>query len=77
MIWSWWTELFDRSDERRRRRRLGMGAALGTLGAAGIILPQIFGLPEVIDPIAFPVGFVVGVTTGLGATLTLFNLRPR
>ena len=65
------------TNDRQRRQLLAIGAVLCTIGSAGIVLPLIVGMPDVPDRLAFPTGFVVGMATGLGAALSLVNLRPR
>ncbi len=65
------------TNNRQRRQLLAIGAALCTIGSLGITLPLILGMPNVPDQLQFPIGFVFGIATGLGAGLSLFNLRPR
>ncbi|MBU0719370.1 MAG: hypothetical protein KJ749_14075 [Planctomycetes bacterium] len=62
-------------NEQERRQLLATGAVLASVGGAGIIIPLIVGVPEATGAVAFPVGFLVGLATGLGTVLTLFNLR--
>ena len=57
--------------------RLALGAALATLGALGIALSLLLGWPEAAGPWAFLLGFVTGVVTGLGATLSVAGLIER
>jgi|GEM_PF-5646053 len=65
------------TNDRQRRQFLAIGAALCTLGSLGVVLPLILGMPNVPDQLAFPIGFIFGIATGLGAGLSLVNLRPR
>ena len=64
------------TSELQRRRFLATGSILCTTGALGIVLPLIFGIPDTMGSVAFPVGFLAGLTAGLGTALTLFNLTP-
>ena len=64
------------TNELQRHRFLATGSILCTTGALGIILPLIFGIPESMGAVAFPVGFLAGLTAGLGTALTLCNLPP-
>ncbi len=59
------------------KTQLGLGAALATLGALGIVLSLLLGWPEATGPWAFVLGFVTGVVTGLGATLSVAGLIGR
>jgi NhaP-type Na+/H+ or K+/H+ antiporter len=54
--------------------RLALGAALATIGALGIALSLLLGWSEAPGPWAFLLGFVTGVVTGLGATLSVAGL---
>ena len=62
--------------EEQRHRLLATGVILGTTGALGVILPLICGVPDAMGAVAFPVGFLVGLSAGLGTALTLGNIRP-
>lgn len=57
--------------------KLGLGAALATLGALSIVLSLLLGWPEAARPWAFLLGFIIGVVTGLGATLSVAGLIER
>ena len=54
---------------------LALGCVLSVFGALGIITPLITDVPFLhTGPVAFSLGFVVGMMTGLGATLAIYNL---
>ena len=55
-------------------RRLGVGACLAGIGALGIILGPALGVTDLGRPWSFLVGFITGVITGLGATLSVAGL---
>lgn len=57
--------------------KLALGAALATLGALGIVLSLLLDWPEAAGSWAFLLGFVTGVVTGLGATLSVAGLIER
>lgn len=57
--------------------KLALGAVLSTLGALAIVLSLLLGWSEVPSPWDFLLGFVVGVVTGLGATLAIAGLIER
>jgi hypothetical protein len=55
-------------------KKTSIGAFLAAVGGIGIILSILLGPPDVGRPWDFLIGFGVGVTTGLGATLSLYGL---
>lgn len=57
--------------------KLALGAVLATIGALGITLSVLLGWPEAAGPGASLLGFVTGVVTGLGATLSVAGLIER
>ncbi len=57
--------------------KMGLGAALATVGTLGIVLSFLLGWTEAVRPWGYIVGFIVGVITGLGATLSIAGLLER
>ncbi len=57
--------------------KLALGAVLATLGALSIVLSLLLGWSEAPGPWDFLLGFVTGVVTGLGATLSVAGLIER
>jgi hypothetical protein len=51
--------------------KLGIGSALSTFGAIGIVLSLILEWTAVTQPWGFLLGFALGVASGLGATLAI------
>jgi len=58
-------------------KKLGLGSFLGILGAAGIILGPLFGLSEIVRPWSFILGFIFGLSAGLGVALSISGLLDR
>jgi predicted ABC-type sugar transport system permease subunit len=56
------------------RTRIAVGSVLSALGALAIVLSLLLGWTEVALPWDFLLGFLVGVVTGLGATLAVTGL---
>jgi predicted ABC-type sugar transport system permease subunit len=61
----------------RTQTKIAVGSALSTLGALAIVLSLLLGWTEAPSPWDFLLGFVVGVVTGLGATLAVAGLVER
>lgn len=59
------------------QQKLGLGAALGTLGALGIVLVPALGWNDLPRPLDFLLGFATGLFTGLGGALALVGLIER
>jgi hypothetical protein len=58
-------------------QKLGIGAPLATVGALASILLPTFGLTNLGRPWSFLLGLLVGLITGLGATLVIAGLIER
>ena len=69
-------ELMRATNEQRRRQLLAIGSALSAFGGLGVVIPLLNGWTEAFGSAAFPVGFLVGLTTAIGTSLALLNLRP-
>jgi predicted ABC-type sugar transport system permease subunit len=54
--------------------KLGIGSALSTFGAIGIVLSLILDWTAAIQPWGFLLGFALGVASGLGVTLAITGL---
>lgn len=62
------------------RQKAGLGSALATLGALGIVLGPKMGATALGKPWSFLAGFSVGVIAGIGVALAvsgLLDLRKR
>lgn len=57
--------------------KLGLGSALATLGALGIVLVPALGGSALPRPWSFLIGFLIGLITGLGGALALVGLIER
>ena len=57
--------------------KLGIGAALATLGGLAIIVGPMLGAGSLGRPWAFLAGFVAGVAAGAGAVLAVAGLLAR
>jgi predicted ABC-type sugar transport system permease subunit len=57
--------------------KMALGAMLATFGVMGIVLSVLLEWSEAAGPWAFLLGFVTGVVTGLGATLSVAGLIAR
>lgn len=54
--------------------KTGVGAVLGIVGAAGMILGPTLGAAALGRPWSFLLGFVVGIVAGMGVTLAISGL---
>ena len=54
--------------------KLGLGSALATIGAFGIIVVPIMGWSKVGSPWDFILGFLFGVSAGVGVALAVHAL---
>jgi len=54
--------------------KLGLGACLSGIGALGIVLGPMLGLPELGRPWSFLLGFAFGVSAGIGVALSIAGL---
>jgi hypothetical protein len=54
--------------------KLGIGAALATAGALGILIGPSLGFADIRGPWSFLLGFVVGIMAGMGAALSVSGL---
>jgi hypothetical protein len=61
----------------RAQTKIALGSVLSTLGALAIVLSLLLGWTEAASPWDFLLGFLVGVITGLGATLAVAGLFER
>ncbi len=57
--------------------KIALGSLLSTFGALGIVLSLLLKWTELPRPWDFLLGFVVGVTAGLGVTLAIVGLIER
>jgi len=57
--------------------RLQLGAALACCGAIGMLLAPRFGMTLLGRPWSFIVGFLIGISAGLGAALSVYGLLER
>jgi predicted ABC-type sugar transport system permease subunit len=57
--------------------KIALGSVLATVGALGMVLSLLLGWSAVPRPWDFLLGFVTGVVTGLGATLSVAGLIER
>ncbi len=57
--------------------KLALGSVLSTFGALAIVLSLLLDWTAAPRPWGFLIGFVVGMLTGLGATLALSGLIER
>lgn len=57
--------------------KIGVGSALSTLGALAIVLSLLLEWTAAPSPWGYLLGFLVGVLTGLGATLAIAGLIER
>jgi hypothetical protein len=61
----------------KAQTKIALGSALSTLGGLAIVLSLLLGWTEAASPWDFLLGFLVGVVTGLGATLAVTGLIER
>jgi len=57
--------------------KLGLGSALASLGALGMILSLLLRWAEAPQPWGSLLGFLVGILVGIGVTLVLVGLIER
>ena len=57
--------------------KLGLGAVLAVVGGAGIVLGLILGVGDLGRPWSFLLGFVLGITSGIGVALSISGLLDR
>ena len=58
----------------RSKRILALGSVMSAFGALGVFLVMSALSTSLEGPVSFVVGFFLGLVTGLGAVLALFNL---
>ena len=58
----------------RSKRILALGSVMSAFGALGVFLVTSALSTSLEGPVSFVVGFFLGLVTGLGAVLALFNL---
>jgi len=54
--------------------RMGVGAAMATMGALVIVLSLLLGWPSTLSPWEYVLAFGVGLIAGLGSTFAVFGL---
>ena len=59
------------------KNKIAIGSFLAIIGALGIILGPVFKLTELDNPWSFILGFLTGLTAGLGAALTVSGFISR
>lgn len=59
------------------KTKLSLGTVLAVIGALGIVLSLLLGWTDAPRPWGFLFGFLVGVISGLGATLSIAGLLER
>ena len=57
-------------------RNLAIGSVLSTVGGMGALMPVILPANYLQGPVAFSIGFLIGVTMSIGVAMCLLNLRP-
>ena len=58
-------------------QKLGVGSALAAVGGLGIVLGPVLGWSQVGSPWAFILGFLFGVSAGVGVALAIAGLLER
>jgi predicted ABC-type sugar transport system permease subunit len=59
------------------RNKLGLGCVLAVVGAFGIVVSPLLGWSQIKSPWAFLLGFLFGVSAGLGVALAIHALLQR
>jgi predicted ABC-type sugar transport system permease subunit len=60
-----------------KNTKLGLGSLLGVIGAIGIILGPLMGWSQIASPWDFLLGFLFGVSAGLGTALVVGGLLEK
>jgi hypothetical protein len=59
------------------KSKLGFGSALATLGGVGAVLLPLLGWTEIGRPWSFLLGFVFGLSAGVGVALSIAGMLER
>ena len=59
------------------RQKLAIGSCLATVGGLGVVLFPLMGWTEVGSPWGFILGFVFGMSVGVGGALSIWGLLER
>jgi hypothetical protein len=59
------------------KQKLGIGSALATMGGLGVVLSVLLGWDGIGGPWGFALGFLFGLSAGVGVALAVSGMRER